>query len=192
MYSINTSKVTEDETEGERNGKEEASIDDGNPSASKRMVIEGMQIVVGRKQKAMLCETESMNKDRDDNEDDGEGGQKEEEEAGESDYAEEEDSGKEEDLDGEDESEEEEEMEYNKKWKKINKTMNTNMALASAKFNSSLEDEEGERSAKEEESYNKKDMSIHTGDHNLSIGDYSPDANEVSSGIFDAEHSKKV
>jgi hypothetical protein len=69
--------------------------------------------------------------------------------------------------------------------------MNTNMASASAKFNSSLEDEEGERSANKEESYNKKDMSIHTGDQDLSIGDYDPDANEVSSGIFDAEHSKK-
>jgi hypothetical protein len=107
VYSIETSKVTEDKTEGEGNGKEEVSNDNGNPSASKRMVIEGMQIVVGRKKKAMLFETESMNEDRDDNEDGGEGGQKEEEEAGESDYAEEEDLGKEEDLDGENESEEE-------------------------------------------------------------------------------------
>jgi hypothetical protein len=98
VYSIDTSKVTEDETEGEGNDKEEVSNNDGNPSASKRMVIEGMQIVVGRKKKAMLFETESMNEDRDDNEDGGEGGQKEDEEAGESDYAEEEDLGKEEDL----------------------------------------------------------------------------------------------
>jgi hypothetical protein len=85
VYSIDTSKVTEDKTEGKGNGKEEVSNNNGNPSVSKRMVIEGMQIVVGRKKKAMLFETESMNKDRDDNEDDGEGGQKEDEEAGESD-----------------------------------------------------------------------------------------------------------
>jgi hypothetical protein len=39
VHSINTSKVTEDETEGRRNGKKEGSDDDGNPSASKRMVI---------------------------------------------------------------------------------------------------------------------------------------------------------
>ncbi len=50
--------------------------------------------------------------------------------------------------------------------------MNTTMALALAKFNSSWEDEEEERSADKEESYNKKDMSIHTGDHDLSIDDY--------------------
>ncbi len=147
VYSIDTSKVTEDKTEGEGNNEEEVSNNDGNPSASKRMVIEGMQIVVGWKKKAMLFETESMNEDRNDDKDNGEGGQKEDEEAGESDYTEEEDSGKEEDLDGEDESKEEEEMEDNEEWKKINETMNTNMALALAKFNSSLEDEEGERSA---------------------------------------------
>jgi hypothetical protein len=94
VYSIDTSKVTEDQTERERNGEKEVSDDDGNPSASKKMVIEGMQIVVGRKKKAMLFEMESMNKDRDDDEDNGEGGQKEDDEAGESDYTEEEDLGR--------------------------------------------------------------------------------------------------
>ncbi len=42
VYSIDTSKVTEDKTEGKGNGKEEVSNNDGNPSASKRMVIEGI------------------------------------------------------------------------------------------------------------------------------------------------------
>ncbi len=42
-----------------------------------------------------------------------------------------------------------------------------------------------------EESFNEKDMSIHTGDHDLSLGEYDPDSIEVSLGIFDAEHSKK-
>ena len=34
-------------------------------------------------------------------------------------------------------------------------------------------------------------MSIQTGEHNLSAGNYDPDVNEVSSGIFDAEHGQK-
>jgi hypothetical protein len=37
------------------------------------------------------------------------------------------------------------------------------MALALAQFNSSLEDEEEESSGNKEESFNKKDMSIHMG-----------------------------
>jgi hypothetical protein len=82
-------------------------------------------------------------------------------------------------------------MEDNKEWKKINETMNTNMALALVQFNSSLEDEEEGSSGDEEESFNKKDMSIHAGDHDLSTGDYNPNANELLSGIFDAEQSKK-
>jgi hypothetical protein len=34
-------------------------------------------------------------------------------------------------------------------------------------------------------------MSIHTGENDLSIGKYDPNSIEVSSGIFDVEHSKK-
>ncbi len=49
VYSINTSKVTEDGTEDENNGKEEEGDDNGNPSASKKIEIEGMQIFVGKK-----------------------------------------------------------------------------------------------------------------------------------------------
>ncbi len=53
VYSIDTSKVTKDGTEDKKNGKEEESGDNGNPSANKRVAIEGMQIVVGKQKKAM-------------------------------------------------------------------------------------------------------------------------------------------
>ncbi len=76
VYSIDTSKVTEDGTEDEDNGKEEESHDDGNPSASKKIAIEGKQIFVGKKKKAMPLEMESTNEDEDDNMEDGEEGQK--------------------------------------------------------------------------------------------------------------------
>ena len=82
-------------------------------------------------------------------------------------------------------------MEDSKEWLKINKTMNTNMARAIAQLNRNPEDKEERSSDSNEESYSKKDMSIQTGDHNLSAGDYDPDTNEVSSGIFDAEHGQK-
>jgi hypothetical protein len=49
VYSINTSKVTEDGTEDENTGKEEESEDDGNPGTSKKIAIEGMQVLVGTK-----------------------------------------------------------------------------------------------------------------------------------------------
>jgi hypothetical protein len=65
VYSINTSKVTEDGTEDEKNGKEEESGNDGNPSANKRVAIEGMQIVVRKQKKAMQAETESMEEEED-------------------------------------------------------------------------------------------------------------------------------
>jgi hypothetical protein len=57
VYSINTSKVTEDRTEDENTGKEEESDDDGNPGANKKVAIEGMQVIVGTKKTAMLFET---------------------------------------------------------------------------------------------------------------------------------------
>ncbi len=48
VYSINTSKVTEEGTEDRKNGKEEESGNNGNPSMNKRVAIEGMEIVVGK------------------------------------------------------------------------------------------------------------------------------------------------
>ncbi len=72
-------------------------------------------------------------------------------------------------------------MEDSKEWSKINKTMNTNMARAIAQLNRNPEDEEERSSDSNEESYSKKDMSIQTGDHDLSAGDYNPDTNEVLS-----------
>ncbi len=42
VYSIDTSKVTEDGTEDENTGKEEEREDDGNPGVSKKIAIEGM------------------------------------------------------------------------------------------------------------------------------------------------------
>jgi hypothetical protein len=69
--------------------------------------------------------------------------------------------------------------------------MTANMALALAQLNGCSDNKDKEGLGKEEESFNKNDLSICSGDHNLSIEEYDPDAVEVSSGIFDAEHSKK-
>ncbi len=49
VYSINTSKVTEDGTEDENTSKEEESDHNGNPGTSKKIAIEGMQVLVGKK-----------------------------------------------------------------------------------------------------------------------------------------------
>jgi hypothetical protein len=194
VYSINISKVTEDGTEDENNCTEEEIDDNGNPRESKKIAIEGMQIFVGKKKKAMPLKTELTNQDGDDNAEDGEEGQKEGEEVGESDDEEKVESGMEEDQDeeeGKQESEEEEEMDDSDAWAKINEIMTTNMALALAQLNSCSEDKEEGGLGDKEESFNKKDMSIHTGDNNLSMGKYNPNSIEVSSGIIDAEHSKK-
>jgi hypothetical protein len=88
-------------------------------------------------------------------------------------------------------SKEEAEMEVSNKWAKINATMTANMVLALAQLNGCSDDKDEEGLGKEEESFNENDLSICSGDHNLSIEEYNPDAVEVLSGIFDAEHSKK-
>ncbi len=198
VYSIDTSKVTEDETEDENTGKEEESDDDGNPGASKKIAIESMQVLVGTKKTAMLFEMALTNKEAEDNVEDGEEGQNEGKEVGESDNKEKVDSGMEEDQDkeeGKQESEEEEQMDDSDAWAKIDKTMTTNMttnmAMALAQLNSRSEDKEEGGLGDKEENFDEKDMSIHTGDHNLSMGKYDPDSIEVSLGFFDAEHSKK-
>jgi hypothetical protein len=106
VYSIDTSKVTEDRTEDKKNGKEEESGNDGNPSANKRVAIEGMQIVVGKQKKAMRTKTESMeeeedNDDKEDRDDDKGKGEEVEEQEGKG------HSGKEEEGPGTDEDQEE-------------------------------------------------------------------------------------
>ncbi len=72
MYSIDTSKVTEDGTEDKKNGKEEESGNNGNPSANKRVAIEGMQIIVRKQKNAMQTKTELMEEEEDNDEEDGE------------------------------------------------------------------------------------------------------------------------
>jgi hypothetical protein len=144
-----------------------------------------MQLLVERKKKAMLFETESMNRSDNDNKNSMKDSKNKEEESGET-----EDS-KKEDQEGEGSNEEAEEVEGSKEWAMINKMMNANMALAIAQLNRSLEDEEGRSLDSDEESYNKEDMSIQTGDQDLSLGDYDPEATEVLSGIFEAEHGQK-
>jgi hypothetical protein len=194
VYSINTSKVTEDGTEDENTGKEEESEDNGNPGLSKKIAIEGVQVLVGTKKAAMLFKMALTNEEGEDNTEDREEGQNEGKEVGESDNKEKVDSGMEEDQDkeeGKQESEEEEQMDNSDAWAKINKTMTANMAMALAQLNSRSEDEEEGGSGGKEESFDKKDMSIHTGDHGLSMGEYDPNSIEVSPGIFDMEHSKK-
>ncbi len=88
-------------------------------------------------------------------------------------------------------SKEEAEMEDSNEWAKINTTMTANMALALAQLNGCSDNKDEEGLGKEEESFNKNNLSICSGDHNLSIEEYDPDTIEVLSGIFDAEHSKK-
>jgi hypothetical protein len=70
--------------------------------------------------------------------------------------------------------------------------MIVNMASASAQLNSCPDNKDKEGLGEEEESFNKNDLSIHSGDHNLSIEECGPNAVELSLGIFNAEHSKKV
>jgi hypothetical protein len=82
-------------------------------------------------------------------------------------------------------------MDDSNAWAKINKTMTANMALALTQLNSRSEDKEEGGLGDKEESFNKKDMSIHTGDHDVRMGKYDPNSIEVSLGIFDVEHSKK-
>jgi hypothetical protein len=81
-------------------------------------------------------------------------------------------------------------MKDSNKWAKINATMTAIMASALAQLNGCSNNEDKEGSGKEEESFNKNDLSIRSGDQDLSIEEYNPDAVEVSLGIFDAEHSK--
>jgi hypothetical protein len=128
-----------------------------------------MQVLVGRKKAAMLFKTTLTNEEgEDDVEDRGK-------EVGESDDEEKADSGMEEDQDkeeGKQESEEEEQMDDSDAWAKINKTMTANMAMASAQLNSCSKDKEEGGLGNKEKSFNEKDMSIHTGDHDLSMGEY--------------------
>jgi hypothetical protein len=49
VYSIDTSKVTEDKTEDENTSKKEESDNNGNSGASIKIAIEGMQVLVGTK-----------------------------------------------------------------------------------------------------------------------------------------------
>jgi hypothetical protein len=88
-------------------------------------------------------------------------------------------------------SKEEAEMEDSNEWAKINATITANMALALAQLNGCSDNKDKEGLGEEEESFNKNDLSIRSGDHDLSIEEYNSDAVEVSSGIFDAEHIKK-
>ena len=132
-----------------------------------------MQLLVERKKKAMLFEIESMNRSDNDNKNSTKDSKDKEEESGET-----EDS-KEEDQEGEGCNKEAEEVEGSKEWEKINETMNANMALAIAQLNRSLEDKEGRSLDSDKESYNKEDMSIQTGDQDLSLGDYNPETTEV-------------
>ncbi len=194
VYSINTSKVTEDRTEDENTNKKEESDNDGNPGASKKIAIEGMQVLVGTKKAAMLFETALTNEEGEDDAEDGEEGQNEGKEGGESDNKEKADSGMGEDQDkeeGKQECEEEEQLDDSDAWAKINETMTANMAMVLAQLNSRSEDKEEGGLGNKEESFDEKDMSIHTGDHNLSMSEYNPNSIEVSLGIFYAEHSKK-
>ncbi len=62
--------------------------------------------------------------------------------------------------------------------------MTANMAMALAQLNSRSEDKEEGGSGDKEESFDEKDMNIHTRDHDLSMGKYDPDSIEVLSGDF--------
>ncbi len=74
MYSIGTSKVSEDGIEDKIDDEEEEAEEDKNPGANKKVAIEGMRIVIGKKKnkKAMLSDTESMDKEGEGDKGDGE------------------------------------------------------------------------------------------------------------------------
>ncbi len=135
----------------------------------------------------MLFEMALKNEEGEDDTEDGEEGQNEGKKVGKSDNEEKADLGMEEDQDkeeGKQESEEEEQIDDSDAWAKINETMTTNMAMALAQLNSRSEDKEEGGLGDKEESFDEKDMSIHTGDHDLRMGKYNPDSTEVLSGIF--------
>jgi hypothetical protein len=179
VYSIDTSKVTEDRTEDENTGKEKESDSNRNPGTSKKIAIEGMEVLVETKKTAMLFETALTNEEGEDNAEDREEDQNEGKEVGESDDKENVDSGMEEDQDEEEGKQESEEEEQMGDSDAINKTMTANMAMESAQLNSRSEDKEEGGLGDKEESFDEKDMSIHTGDHELSMGKYDPNSIEV-------------
>jgi hypothetical protein len=222
VFSIDTSKVTEERTENGRKGKEEGSNDNENPNASKRVAIEGMQIVSRKQKKAMLLDTAPAAEEADnnkgstnkhnkntDNEDDqgdkieGDGHNKgsndQSKEGGKVDNnrhnsKEVDNSGMKEDQDnveGEDASGEEDEMEVSDELAWINAEMTANMISASTQLNAPSDEGEDDSSDKEGVRFLNEDRSDCSGDHDLSIGKYNLAPIEVSSGIFDLEHSKK-
>ncbi len=67
VFIINTTKVTEDGTENGSNSKEEGSNNNKNPNTSKRVAIEGMQIVARKHKKAMLFYTALAAEEEEDN-----------------------------------------------------------------------------------------------------------------------------
>jgi hypothetical protein len=68
VFSINTTKATENRTENGSNGKKGGSNYDKSPNASKRVAIEGMQ-AISRKQKiAILFDTVSAAEEEEDSE----------------------------------------------------------------------------------------------------------------------------
>jgi hypothetical protein len=65
-----------------------------------------------------------------------------------------------------------------------------NMISASAQLNTRSDEGEDDSLDQEGESFLNKDRSDRSGDHDLSLGEYDPDATELLPGIFSMEHSK--
>ncbi len=222
VFSIDTTKVTEDGTENGSKGEEEGSNDNKNHNTSKRVAIEGMQIVARKQKKAMLFDTalaaeveddnasgtNNHNKNTDSKDDQGDKIEGDGYNKSNNDQSEDRDeadnvvhnskevdnSGMEEDQDdgeGDGANGEEEEMEDSNELAWINATMTANMISALAQLNTRSDEGEEDSSNEEGESFFDEDRNDHSGDHDLSLGEYNPDTIEVSSGIFDAEHSKK-
>jgi hypothetical protein len=91
VYSVDTSKVTEDDTDEEINGLGEGSNNNKKSRANKKFAIEGMRLLVERKKKAMLFEMESMNGSDNDNKNSTKDSKDEEGESGETEDSKEED-----------------------------------------------------------------------------------------------------
>jgi hypothetical protein len=89
-------------------------------------------------------------------------------------------------------SKEDEDSEVSKeKWSRINKTLETNMATATAQLGTNSKDEDENSSSSGDEQFNKDNMTGFMGDHELSMEDFNQEASEVSSGIFDAAYRQK-
>jgi hypothetical protein len=170
VYSIGTSRVTKD-SDNESGEEEEDNEGEGNPG-HRTIAINGMDMLSGDSKAAMLFSTASMEEARE--------------------RAQEEKGQMEEDQSADDQSRGTEENEWHNKEREAS-TLQTNMNTATVQLQL---DSDGtgilSSDSKEDSEFQESNMSVRSHELDLSLDDYeSNHAQEVSSGEFDATHSKK-